>query len=265
VNAEDWIREDFLARRREIELRIEQRQQMINFALVALGGLLGLLGIVLRFGDLSKVYPPLLTFPIAIYFIVFCIAYLRHDLFIAYNALYLVTNVIAEIRGRNASLPVDVLTWEEYVSNRRASQKGLKSWAIRGFHIVLGGARILLMLLPGIGALGYGTFLFYPDLVRFRLVIENGDAFWFSFALFVIACCALIFLGITILVVLKAEGELSKAAKDQRENPHTTAVEYSRQIATRLVVETTEAKDVAFRTSPSQPTQQGSATEGDSK
>jgi len=239
---------------------------MINFALIALGGLLGLLGVLLRFGDLGELSPPLLAFPIAIYFIIFCIAYLRHDLFIAYNAQYLVNRVITSIRGRNASLPVDVLTWEEYVNSKRASKKGLKGLLWRVFHIGLGSARVLLILLPGIGALSCGTLLLYPDLVRFRsAVAERGTVFLTSFALFVVGYCALGFLGITIVAVFKTEGELSTAAKDQRGKSRGTAVEDDRQIATRLVVETTEAKDVSLKTTPSRLTQQGPGTEGDSE
>jgi hypothetical protein len=101
---------------------------MINFALVSLGGLLGFLGVLLTLGDLSKLFPPLLVFPIAIYFILFCIAYLRHDLFIAYNAQYLVNQVITSVRERHPSLPVDVLTWEEYVNSKRAIKEGVKGF-----------------------------------------------------------------------------------------------------------------------------------------
>jgi len=227
---------------------MEQRQQMINFALVFLGGLLGLLGVLLRFDDLSELSPPLLFFPIAIYCILFCIAYLRHDLFIAYNAQYLVDRVITSIRGRNASLPVDVFTWEEYVNSKRASKEGVKGIPRRIFHIGLGSARVLLMLLPGITALAYGTWFFSPDLLRVpSAVAEQGTVFLTSFALFIAGYCALGFLGVTIGAVFKAEGELSTAAKDQREKSCAATVKDDRQIATRLVVETTEAKDVSLR------------------
>ncbi|MCK4392960.1 hypothetical protein KAX17_08650 [Candidatus Bipolaricaulota bacterium] len=266
MNAEDWIREDFRARIREIELRMEQRQQMINFALVSLGGLLGLLGVLLRFGDLSKLFPPLLVFPIAIYFILFCIAYLRHDLFIAYNAQYLVNRVITSIRGRNASLPVDVLTWEEYVNSKRASKEGVKGFPGLIFHIGLGSARVLLMLFPGIAALAWGTWFFYPDLLRFpSAAAEGGTVFVTSFALFIVGYCALGFLVKTIREVFKAEGELSTAAKDQREKSWAATAKDNTQIATRLVAESTEAKDVSLKTTPSRPTHQGPGTEGDSK
>lgn len=246
MNAEDWIREDFRARIREIELRTEQRQQMINFALVALGGLLGFLGVLLRFGDLSKVFPPLLVFPIAIYFILFCIAYLRHDLFIAYNAQYLVNRVISSVRRRNASLPADVLTWEEYVNSKRAIREGVKGCPRLIFQIGLGSARVLLMLLPGIVALAWGTWFFYPDLLRFpSAAAEGGTVFVTSFVLFIVGYCALGFLVKTISEVFKAEGELSTAAQGQREKSCATAAKDNAQRATRLVAQSTEAKDVS--------------------
>lgn len=266
MNAEDWIREDFRARIREIELRLQQRQQMINFALVVLGGLLALLGGLLKFGGFSGLSLPLITFSISIYFIVFCIAYLRHDLFIAYNAQYLVDRVVPSVRGRNASLPVDVLTWEEYVNSKRASKEGLKGFPRRIFHVGLGSARVLLILLPGITALAYGTWLFYPDFLRFRSVVaERGMVFLTSFALFIVGYCALGFLVKTIREVFKAEGALSTAARDQREKSCAATVEDNRRIATRLVVEATEAKDVSLKTTPSRPTRQGPGTEGDSE
>ena len=219
---------------------------MINFALVSLGGLLGFLGVLLRLGDLSKLFPPLLVFPIAIYFILFCIAYLRHDLFIAYNAQYLVNRVITNIRGRNASLPVDVLTWEEYVNSKRAIKEGVKGFPRLFFQIGLGSARVLLMLLPGIAALACGTWFFYADLLRFRsAAAEGGTVFVASFVLFIVGYCALSFLAKTITEVFKAEGELSAAAQGQREKSCATAAKNNAQRATRLAAESTETKDVS--------------------
>jgi hypothetical protein len=69
------------------------------------------------------------------------------------------------------------------------------------------------MLLTGIAALAWGTWFFYPDLLRFRsAAAEGGTVFVTSFVLFILGYCALGFLVKTIRQVFRAERELSTAA-----------------------------------------------------
>jgi len=118
ADAARWIEIEYAARVQEISMRIEQRQQLLNYALLAIGGLLTFVGAggTLICGLGVWVYT--LGFIVSAVFLLLALGYLKHDLQIAYNAQY----VEQRLRPRllqTTGLPDFVLGWEAFMNAKR--------------------------------------------------------------------------------------------------------------------------------------------------
>ena len=117
-DAAKWIEIEYMARVQEISMRIEQRQQLLNYALLAIGGLLTFVGAggSLISGLGAWVYT--LGFVVSAVFLLFALGYLKHDLQIAYNAQYIEQRLRPNLL-ETTGLPDFVLGWEAFMNSKR--------------------------------------------------------------------------------------------------------------------------------------------------
>ena len=126
---------------------------MIHYSFVALAGICTFLGLVYERLD-TWICP--ISFIITLFFLLIAILFERHNLHIIHNAAY----IVEVIRENATDLPVNALTWEEYLGRRRVRAT---AFLTRVFLTIPQYSPMLLVAL-GFFSLGvYGLFWKYPS------------------------------------------------------------------------------------------------------
>jgi len=197
MNGTDWHVEFYKARRGEIQFRLDQEQRLINYSLLALGGFSAFLASALDYIG-GWVCP--VSFSVALFFLTLIILFLRHDLFIAYNAQYEV-RLLAE-----TEVSEDVPLWEGYVSGKRGvGKRSFLSVMNRLFHVFLALVRFSPMFIASFGFFGLG---FYTRFSQAGQLSPSGWLVSLSTGLFGIWCAGFALCVVTALMVWREEGLL---------------------------------------------------------
>lgn len=206
MDVQEWLREDFRARVSEIERRLGLRQSVVHYGLVAVGGITGLVAIAyakdLSLGNLREWLIPM-SLGSGLFFLIFTLLLLRHDLFIAYNAQY----IERELKTNIKDLPSGVLAWERYVCDKRSKY--------RRTHYALALSRIAPMALPCLALWGMGAKVFWDICPNFiGCYIRVGNLPWkiITGTLVAVNIGGLALLVWTVCLVSKEEREIAKAA-----------------------------------------------------
>lgn len=180
MEPDDWLREDYRARMREIERREDLRQSLVNYSLIAVAGITAFL--VSRYGEVG-IWIPVLSLLSAILFLSLLVSYLRHDLFIAYNGQYILEYVL-EPAKQKALFTYKRESWEEFLGKRRGKDYGGK-WNAP-FHLLLAVSRIGPIFLLSVVFFVGGVALPFLGKTDGALVKEPlALAFW---SLFLLVC-----------------------------------------------------------------------------
>jgi len=206
MNGTDWHVEFYKARRGEIQFRLDQEQRLINYSLLALGGFSAFFASALDYIG-GWVCP--VSFSAALFFLTLIILFLRHDLFIAYNAQYEV-RLLAE-----TEVPEDALSWEGYVSRKRGTEKRSFSGIMnRTFHAFLALIRFSPMLIATFGFFGLGCY------TRFSQAGQLSPSGWLvslSTGLFGIWWAGFALCIVTAIMVWHEEGLLRAITENARQ------------------------------------------------
>ncbi|RLJ01732.1 MAG: hypothetical protein DRP11_03950 [Candidatus Aenigmatarchaeota archaeon] len=203
---QQWLMEDFRARIKEIELRIQLRQTIVHYGLVALGGITALLSVLLtKKQELSMVEEWVSTINLAagFFFLSFSLWLLRHDLFIAYNAQYIEEHI-------RKMLPSGLLRWERFLSEKRGGECKCK----RVCHLLLALARVVPMVMPSLGFIGIGIAKLNTQWEKFLDVQSFASIAWsiLTGGLFVVDSIGVVLLFVTMLWVANEENKIRKLA-----------------------------------------------------
>jgi len=207
----EWLFEDYRLRAREIEVRLGLRQALLNYSVLAFAGS----GALLAFAKthLPEWFGPL-AYLAALLFLSLALAYVRHDLFIAYNARYIVQNIlpyaqvdaVGEARVRRQC-------WEDFVGRQRKNGR-----ATRLIHLLLAFCRFGPVLCVAATFLALET----PSLVKGGLLVlgpASQIATWIkgtSVALLFISGILIFLFVAAVVVLLKEERHIAKAAAKLR-------------------------------------------------
>lgn len=202
MDVQEWLREDFRARISEIQNRIGQRQSVVQYGSVAVGGITALVATAyakeMSLGALLHEWLIPMSLGGAFFFLAFTLMLLRHDL------LYIEKVLKPKIKG-----PSDILTWEKYVCSKRAKY--------RITHYALALSRIVPMALPCLALLGMGAKAFWdmcPNFVECFTRIGNWP--W-KIITGTLAGVDIVGLGLLVwsaCLVSKEEREITKVAED---------------------------------------------------
>jgi len=121
---ESWLIEDYRLRTREIEVRLGLRQALLNYSALAFAGAGALLSFAHTY--FSDWLGPL-AFASGLLFLSLAVSYVRHDLFIAFNAQYVLANVLAQAGSRALGSPGNTRqSWEQFISHARGGSTSKK-------------------------------------------------------------------------------------------------------------------------------------------
>lgn len=196
---EEWFIEEYKQRSDEISKHLDREQQLLNNALLAVGGVTAFVGAIHAYwGSWLCPFGLFLGF----FFVAMAAHHLRYDLFIAYNAEYIEERVRTPALEHNALPSDDTLTWERFVSARRAS--GTKG---RVLHVVLFLSRIAPLVLAS------GGFIAWAVWWAFWKEMPQGELAWISVALGVLALCGWIGFVLVGFAVDRQADKTRKAAE----------------------------------------------------
>jgi len=189
---QQWLLEDYDARIREITLRIEQRQQLVNYTLVAIAGMAAAVGYIGSAGSRLGGWVSTLAFVASGFFLLFALGYIKHDLQVAINASYIEFE-IRPLLTRLGGLPDSVLGWERYINAQRVFLR--PTWWL---HALLEAVYPLLMLIPFAACFAYGM----VSLISYRAECLRSDEsalkIWLPVTL---ALASVVFVGFIVTMI----------------------------------------------------------------
>ena len=203
-----WFQQEYNARVQEISMRIEQRQQLVNFALIAIGGLLAFLaygqGIVDKLGEWACT----LSLVASGFFLLLALSYIKHDLQVAFNAEYIEKGIRHHLI-KDGKLPTTVLGWEQFMNAKRRFPR--PSW---WFHALLELVNLLL-LLPFALLCSFGMHFLFSHWGGQELPLSNQSPVWFqgTLALAVVVLAALLLTLSAGWVLVRAQRAISRGGK----------------------------------------------------
>lgn len=204
-----WIAREYDTRTREISMRIEQRQQLLNYTLLAIGGLGAFLGYGQSLLKSVSAWSWTLAIVASGVFLLLALGYLKHDLQVAFNAEYIETRIRPYLLDC-AGLPDCVLGWERFMNAKREFPS--LAWVL---HALLEFVSLLIMLIPFASLYSYSGLFLWTHRFNWRgEVASYQDAwFWTTIPLAVGVFAGLVLTVLTLLILARAQWAISRGAK----------------------------------------------------
>ena len=207
-NQQKWLQQEYNARVREISMRIEQRQQLVNYSLVAIGGLAAFLGYGWNMIDALGHWAATLALVASGFFLLLALSYLKHDLQVAFNAEYIEKGIRPRLI-EDGHLPGTVLGWEQFMNAKRRFPRA--SWWL---HALLESVNLLLLLLPFALLSSYSGHYLFTHYKDKDLVLSGVHSyavwFWGTFGLAVVVLTGLLLTLIAAWTLVRAQRAISK-------------------------------------------------------